>query len=389
MLAEWQRRLRGFSGRAGAPLREGNRVAFHAGGGETLEAQRALIAAAARSVDVEMYIWNDDDTGNGFVDALVGAAARGVRVRAIVDAVGTFGRAPHLARLRAARADVRLFHPVAPWRPNWGWNERNHRKLVLVDDSAAVVTSANWGDEYDSRRRRDGFRDVGLSVAGPVVADVAADFRASWRLTTGVRLSAADPPDLGYALPVGEPVEDVPVQVVSGLVRGDRSALRRLVRLLLGSAETEIVLASAYFVPSRRLVRAFVAAARRGVSVTLLLPGVTDARLVQAATRSTYGRLLRAGVKVYERDGRFLHVKAASVDGFVLSLGSANLDPRSFLHNLELNLNVEHAALAESFRKALDWDFAQSRAVDLAAWSRRGALERFGQHLAYALRYWL
>lgn len=179
------------------------------------------------------------------------------------------------------------------------------------------------------------------------------------------------------------------VQMVSGVKRGERGAMRALYLTILRQAVTEIVLLNAYFVPSLRLIRAFARAARRGVRVVLVLPGMSDVPLAQAAMRFTYGRLLAAGVEIWERQHRVLHAKAAVVDRAIAVVGSANLDARSFIHNLELNVNVHDSELAARLLAAMEKDIEQSVKIDRASHAARPVTDRVLSFLAYLLRYWL
>jgi cardiolipin synthase len=387
-LQAWKSRFGNLGHRTGLPVRGGNRVALYSGGGPILDACRQLIDRAERTLDVEMYIWADDPVGNDLVDRLSRAVSRGVEVRAVYDAFGCLGATGHLERLAARGARVAAFHPVGPWRWRGNPNHRDHRKLLVADDTAAVVSSANWGTEYDPDVNPDAFLDAGVGVKGPVVADLAADFRRVWRMVSDEPIPPPAPPRAGLALP-GDSTGDVFVQVLSGVERGDRSPIRQVYGMIVRTARKDLTIASAYFVPSRRFVRQLCQAARRGVSVSLLLPGRTDQRFVQAATRSTYSRLLRAGVRIVENPVRTLHAKAAWVDGAVLVIGSANVDPRSFLHNLELNLNIHSPALVDRLGAEGEPMTEHGAALDAVVWEARPLAERFLQHAAYLFRYWL
>lgn len=385
-LSAWRRRLLLFGRNEGAPLREGNVVALYPDGGRLLAASRELIEASSRSIDVEMYIWADDEVGRGMAEAMEAAFRRGVAVRVLYDAFGSFGSTAHLARLAKAGATVEAYHPVRLLGARL--NRRNHRKLLIVDDTVAVLGGANWSNDYDSARFPEAFFDVGVGLAGPVVGDLCLDFRRVFRTEGRPVLPPPAPPRAGL-LPPGPRHEGVPVQAVSGFVRGERSTIRRLYGLLLKGARSEILVANSYFVPGPRLSRLFGHAARRGVAVTVLVPGTSDVPVVTMAARSAYGRLLRAGVRVFERYGRMIHAKAAVVDGEVAVVGSANLDTRSFRLNLELNVNVHHADLARELAVCLRGELAQSGEVTLEAWRRRPFFERVAERVLYWLRAWL
>jgi cardiolipin synthase len=258
---------------------------------------------------------------------------------------------------------------------------------VIADDPVAVVGSANWSLEYDQSADPECFLDVGLGVAGPIVLDLALDFREVWLKATGERLAPPLEPRPGF-LPPGEPFPAVTVQLVSGIRRGQQSAIRKLYGMIVRAARTEIRLATPYFIPGRRLLRALCRAASRGLTVVIVVPGKIDQPWVRAAARATYGRLLRAGARVFERQKRMLHAKVAVVDGEVAVVGTANLDPRSFLHNLEINLDVHHREIARLVARFIDEQRAESVEVDPETHARRPFFTKLVERLAYELRYW-
>jgi len=384
----WRERLLTFAWKESSPIREGNVAALYSDGGALLSAMRELIRRAERSLDVEMYHWADDAVGRSFLELVEEALVRGVLVRIAFDAVGNWQASAHIHRLAEEGARLHVFHPIGPWRLRGNPNHRNHRKLVIADDTIAVVGSANWALDYDQCVNPDCFLDVGLGVVGPIVNDLALDFRRMWAKETGETLPPPYDP-LSGAAPPGETFANVPVQIVSGWQLGHQNAIRKLYGLLVRAARTEILLATPYFIPGRRLLRALCRAAERGLRVVIVVPGKIDQRWVRAAARSTYGRLLRAGARVYERQERMLHAKVAVIDGEVAVVGTANLDPRSFLHNLELNLDVHHRPLAALVARFVEEQRERSVEVDLATHTNRPFLTRLWQRLAYEMRYWL
>lgn len=387
-LLDWGKRLFHFGQREQAPLREGNSASLYEDGGTLLEASRESIRRARRSIDIEMYIWSDDEVGLGFCELLEQSLARGVSVRILYDALGCWNSCAPIEALKGSGATVVAFRPLAPWRIRANPNRRNHRKLLVVDDTVAIVGGANWGSDYDSHSNPESFLDVGIGVAGAVVGDLMSDFRRVWAIATGENLPPplAPLPDLD---PPGKPYREVPMQMVSGIQRGDRSAIRALYGFLIRQARTEVFVANSYFVPGRGLVRQLAQAARANVDITLLLPGHTDMKWVQMAGRATYERLLQGGVKIYERKDRMFHGKVAVVDGQVAVVGSCNIDPRSFRHNLELNLNAWHPELATALRKGLGAETLSSLAMELESFRRRPLRDRIWSRFAYAMKYWL
>ena len=374
--------------RHGLPLREGNAAAFLAGGDAILDATLALIRGASQDLRFEMYIWADDAAGREIAAALEAALARGIAVRGLVDGVGAWGAAAMVSKLRAAGADLRWFHPVALWRPAV-WNRRNHRKLLIADGAEAIVGSANWGLDYRLSENPKAFLDAGVILRGPSVADLLQDFAAAWRRSEG---EAVPPfPSSPEAKPIWTGLwrEDAVVQVVSSAARGGWQGMRRHFRLLLSQVHEELLVANAYFIPGKPMLKRLGHLARRGRRVVLLLPGASDQAFVQAASRHIYGPLLARGVRIFEREANMLHAKAAILDGEALFTGSANLDPRSFRLNLELNVLVRQPQIVAEARQGFEAQLPLSQEVDRTAWERRSWSARAWSWFAYQFRWWL
>ena len=369
------------------PLRERNAVGLLPGGDAIFEATLALIRGAVRDLRFEMYIWSDDSVGRELMEALRAARARGVAVRGLVDAVGSWGAGAMVGELRASGADIRWFHPVASWRPAL-WNRRNHRKLLIADGAEAVVASANWGLDYRPAENKAAFLDMGLVLRGPSVPDLVADFAAAWRRSERETLPALEPLERA-PMWIGSWREEALVQVVSSAAPGGRAFLRRHFRLLLSQVREELLVANAYFIPGLPLLRRLRRLARRGRRVVLLLPGASDQPFVQAASRHIYGTLLESGVRIFERERTMLHAKAALLDGEVIFTGSANLDPRSFRLNLELNLLVRQPEIVAEAKARFEIQLPLSKEHEAAAWLRRPWWARAWSWFAYQFRWWL
>lgn len=368
-------------------MREHNAVGLLPGGDAILDAMLALIRGAARDLRFEMYGWSDDAVGREVMEAFLGALKRGVAVRGLVDAVGSWDAGAMVAELRAAGADIRWFHPVAPWRPRL-WNRRDHRKLLIADGAEAVVGSANWGLDYRPAQNRHAFLDLGLVIRGSSVGDLVADFAAAWRRSEAESVPVPEPLE-GAPLWSGPWREGARVQVVSSAAPGGRAFLRRHFRLLLSQVRRELLVANAYFIPGLPVLWRLRHLAKRGRRVILLLPGESDQPFVQAASRHVYGSLLASGVRIFERAGVMLHAKAAILDGEALFTGSANLDPRSFRHNLELNLLVRQPEIVAEARALFEIQLSLSKECEAADWIRRLGWSRAWSWIAYQFRWWL
>jgi len=365
------------------PFSEGNAVRPRFRGAQILDSVRTLIDGAQATIHFEMYAWADDATGRDFLDRMLAARARGVQIKGVVDHLGSWDA---VRMLETSGLDIRFYHPIGwnlPWRL---WNRRNHRKLLIVDGAKALVGSANWADEYNDEIPPKYYRDMGLEVQGPVVGHLEADFRKSWMRTGGT----GPVPRKVLVVPETGPdwIREVPIQLVSSLNGGGR-VLRRHLRLILGQLRDRVVLANAYFIPGPRVLRAMLRAVERGVKMDLIAPGDSDHRFVQAASRATFDRLLRAGVRIWERRERVFHAKVAVLDDDLVMLGSANLDSVSFRHNLELSLMLRSRILAVALQEALDEDRAKSRLLTTLEWEALPAFHRVIQRFAYLFWRWL
>ncbi len=381
-----RRRLLRQAHRLELPLREGNALRLLESGADILAATRALIQGARGALAFEIYIWADDAVGRDLALLLREAHRRGVRIRGVVDGVGSWAARGLVQELKAEGLDLRIFHPPSLFNSLRVWNRRNHRKLLLRDGEEAVVGSANWGLDYATDWNPLGFHDLGLQVRGPVVGDLQEDFERAWARAGGVGEPVAVPAP--PSIPEGW-LRGVPVQVVSSLRWRGPAAFARHARLMLAEARTEVLLLHAYFIPTRGVLRGLVRAARRGVAVTVLVPGHTDQPFVQAASRYVYGELMRAGVRIWERPTRMLHAKVAVVDGAWVSLGSANLDARSARFNLELNLHVHSPKLAQHVQALAQELRHVSAPCDPDQWRQRPWWRRWGQRWAWTFRAWL
>jgi cardiolipin synthase len=380
----WQWLLN-FGRRNRLPVSAGNAVRPLVSGDQILDAVRARIDGAVSTIHFEIYDWGDDDTGRDLLARLVAAQARGVRVLGMVDHLGSWGA---VGMLKASGLDLRFYHPVGlrlPWRY---WHRRNHRKLLLVDGNHAVLGSANWTDAYNCTLNEACYRDLGLELQGAVVTDLEVDFRKSWIRAKGQPVEVPES-TCSEARPAGPDwIPGLSIQVISSLNGGSR-ALRRHLMLAFRQLRDNALIANAYFIPDPQFLRVLLRTAQRGVNVELLVPGDSDHPFVQAASRATYGRLLRAGVRIRERQERMFHAKTALMDGELVVIGSANLDSRSFRHNLELNLMLRSPKLAEVFRRAVEPDLVASSAWTKASWEALPTWQKGIQRFAYLFWWWL
>jgi len=382
----------------GSPLSAGNRVTLLQDGPATYQALYAAMAGATSSIDMESYIIEDDEVGQRFASELKAAQARGVVVNLIYDGVGSLGTPKaYFDDLAAHGVNTLQFNPVDPRKARTGWdvNQRDHRKLTIIDGRTAFVGGINISSVYSggsfSQRSKQQpghgqkvpWRDTDLQIDGPVVADFQKLFMDTWARQKGQPMASAD-----YFPEIGRQGDAV-VRAIGGTPTEPYSQIYATLLSAIRSSSTSILLANAYFDPDPQLLGAIRDAGERGVDVQLLLPSVSDSWLVLSAGRRHYGELLEAGVKIYERKGALLHAKTTLVDGVWSAVGSTNLDWRSFLHNDEIDAVVLSVTFGDQMRAAFQADLAQSEQLTLEKWSSRGLKDRLQEITAGMWEYWL
>lgn len=346
---------------------DGHELVFLRDGGSAYPAMLGAIRAAEREISLEMYWVGNDAVGRAFRDALAERARAGVRVRVIYDAIGSLGIDDEFwLPLTKVGGRVSEYNPIAPWRRGFRAARlffRDHRKILVVDGNWGWVGGINLAEPWQPVEGADPpWRDDALAVAGPVVAELEALFARTWRKLTRDRSVIVPRVDK----PVGR-VFMLANRIDPRARRGIRSAYVAAVR----SARESVDLAIAYFLPGRVLLSALARAAKRGVSVRLVVPEKSDVRLVDLACSSLLGRLLRAGVRVHLYRGRVLHSKTAVVDRRWVTIGSHNLDALSWRFNLECNLAVVDEGLGAEVSRSMSADIADSRELTLEEWRAR------------------
>jgi cardiolipin synthase len=356
----------------------------------------AAIAGARDHINMETYILEDDEVGQRFAAALIAKQRAGVQVNLIRDGVGTLNTpSDFFTRLGAAGIKVLEFNPVNPATAKAGWevNQRDHRKLLIVDGRIAFLGGINISSVYSSgsfsqssKVKPDGklpWRDTDLRLEGPVVTELQKLFIETWEKQKGEPLAKRK------YFPTIKPKGHEVVRVIGSSPDDPYSLIYATLISALHSAQTEIRLTNAYFAPDQQLLTELKEAVARGVDVKLIVPSSTDSWLVFHAGRTRYNELLEAGVKIYERRGALLHVKTAVIDGVWSTVGSTNLDWRSFVHNQELNAVVLGTEFGDKMRTVFAVDLAKSDEITLDKWRHRPldvrAMEMFGRLWLYWL----
>jgi cardiolipin synthase A/B len=350
-----------FSRAAGAPLIEGNSLRLLIDAAENYPAWLAAITSARHHVHFESYILHEDSAGQQFADAMIAKVRQGVRVRLIYDWMGALGKTSRRFwnRLREGGVEVRCYNPPRFESP-LGWLSRDHRKMLAVDGEIGFITGLCVGRMWVGvpEKKIEPWRDTGVEVRGPAVAEIERAFAQVWAL-------------IGDAIPHGEligagtpvPPGDVSLRVVATVPA--TAGMFRLDQLVAAIARERVWLTDAYYAGTTAYVQALRAAARDGVDVRLLVPNATDIPLLRPLSRAGYRPLLEAGVRVFEWNGTMIHAKTAVADGRWARVGSTNLNIASWLGNCELDAVVENAAFARQMEEQYLRDLSNATEVIL------------------------
>lgn len=385
-----------------ADLVRGNAARLLVDGPATFAAMKAAIETARGRVLLESYIIEDEGVAAEFAELLKRKAAAGVAVALLYDTVGSFGTdAAYFTDLQAAGVAVCAFNPVNPLKRlgYWGINHRDHRKLLVVDEESAFTGGINISRVYSSgsfggSRARDradapsaiGWRDTQIELRGPVVPVLAGTFAQVWQ-AQGCNGLLGTPAPVLVAAP-GQRIVKVLASDPSDAAQRENRIYRTLLSALDG-AQRSVHLTMAYFAPGQAMIAALCDAARRGVDVVLLLPGKSDFALVLHAGRSYYQQLLDAGVVIHEMEHGTMHAKTAVIDGVFATVGSSNMDWRSFVDNSEINVVVLGDDFGQQIEALFQRDLAVSPRIDPKRWAERGLKRRVLETLGRIAERWL
>ncbi|HEB98912.1 MAG TPA: phosphatidylserine/phosphatidylglycerophosphate/cardiolipin synthase family protein [Thiotrichales bacterium] len=364
------------------PWRDGNLFRLLPDGDRFFPAFLEAMDEARRFIWLELYLFESGRAAGEFISRLERARERGVSVHLLLDHFGAHGLVgADRDRLRASGIELAFYNPLSYGRLRRNLF-RDHRKILVVDGEVAFTGGFGVTDEFYAPGDPLAWRETAVEIRGPLVADWQALFRANWSRWSDTLLP--EPPSPPPSLPGG-----VRGRVTVSPPRKGQTGVKRSFQARVRHARERIYLATAYFVPSRRLRRHLMRAARRGVDVRLLLPGRhTDHPAVRLAGRRFYDRLLRAGVRIYEYQPRFLHQKVILCDDWA-SIGSSNLDRWNLRWNLEANQEVRDPAFAAEVKQMLETDLAESLEISPYPWARRTWGERLGEWFFGHLDRWL
>lgn len=378
----------------GNSLLSGNKVTLLYDGPQTMAAMSEAISNARHHIHLETYIFDQDELGMKFAELLMARQRAGVQVAITYDSVGTFGTPQEFFdKMKDAGIHLLAFNPVNPLKLIGPWlpNNRDHRKILIVDGAVGFTGGVNISGDYatsslfrSSARRNEkvGWRDTHIKIEGPAVAALQTAF-----LDARASQNAPDLPDKMF-FPLLIEAGDKLVRVLASEPGGDHEIYKAYMLAIEGAQHT-VHITSAYFVPDVQILQALTAAARRGVDVKIILPGVTDSSLVFHAARSFYEEMLESGIKIYQLQIAILHAKTAVVDKMWSTVGSTNIDTRSFLHNSELNVVVMGPEFGAAMETAFTEDLRNAVEITTEKWQQRGAGDRLKEWAARRIAYWL
>ena len=356
---------RAFGRAAGAQSTDGNRVELLLDAGENFPAWLDAIRSAQRLILFECYIVDDDEVARQFADALCERARDGVAVWVIYDWLGSFRTGYFWDRLREHHVHVAAFNPLQLTSP-FSWVMRDHRKMIAIDGRVGFVSGLCVSGKWlgNPGKKLEAWRDTGVRIHGPAVADLEAAFADVWQATGAAPL----PAELLTAKTAIEPVGSMRVRVVSG--EPGSASTYRLDLLICALAHERLWLTDAYFVGTAAYVQALRAAAYDGVDVRLLVPGASDIPAVSMLSRAGYRSLLEAGIRIFEWNGTMLHAKTAVADLHWSRIGSTNLNLASQLGNYELDVAIEDSAFAARMAEQFERDLARANEIVLTSGNR-------------------
>ncbi|MDO8444565.1 MAG: phospholipase D-like domain-containing protein [Deltaproteobacteria bacterium] len=366
---------------------EGNRVELLSKGKESFAAIFKGIEEAKLFICLHFYIFRNDETGRKMADALKAKAREGVKVYILYDHFGSIGTPRAFwDDLLKAGIHIRASRPFK-WSEPLRYIRRDHRKLIITDGIRAFTGGLNIANEYRGfhlRIKRSGWRDTGVILEGPVACSLFQIFQKTWHAWGGKAIPAIDLPTFpathchsGFCLPV--------IPIFASSSKG-RRRMRKLLYYSINNSKESILLTTAYFTPSRRMIDSLEDAVKRGVEVKLLLPGKSDVPAAYHTGRAFFTRLLRAGVKIYTYQGQVLHAKSYVFDGCWSIVGSANLDFQSLRWNDEGNVGILDQGFGRRMTEMFEEDLTHSIEIKEDVWSQRPIFERFKEQFFVLFR---
>jgi len=367
---------------ASAPIVGGNRIDMLLNGEQIFPAMLDAIRSAQRTITYAQYFYEDGPISRDLADALAQRCRAGVGVNVLLDSFGALNiPKEYTETMSRSGCHVAWFRPLSQYIFR-RYDNRNHRRILVVDGRLGFTGGSGVSRKWmGNGRTQHHWRDTDVRIQGPAVEYLQAAFAENWLEATGIVLGG----EAYFPRPI-EAGGDVYAQVVKSSPAAGSFAMYTTFLLAVSAARSTIHITNPYFVLDERMREALVMARRRDVRVTVLVPGSIDHNLVRQASRRQFGRLLKAGVEIYEYLPALLHSKTMVIDGVWATIGSTNLDNRSFAVNDELNVIIYNRAFAQRLETAFADDIAHSRRVTFGAWKDRGITARLLETLALPLR---
>lgn len=356
-----------------SPITSNNEVSLLQNGENKFPKVFEALKNAKNHIHVEYYIFNADSIGCKIIDLLIEKAQEGIKVRFIYDDFGSREiRKKQVSRLKAGGVEAFPFYKIRLIGFANRLNYRNHRKIIVVDGTLGFVGGINVSDKYINSSEGNNtlyWRDTHLMIQGPAVRTLQYVFMGDWNYCSGTPLI----PDRSF-FPKESDLQSSSGKIVQIAVSGpdsDTPLIKQTLMQAINLAKKEILITTPYFIPGESLLSSLTLAAFSGTKIKLLVPGISDSRLVNFAARSYYGRLLSAGVEIYQYHKGFIHAKTMVVDQQLAIVGTANMDIRSFDLNFEVNAMVYDEELAEELAEAFYEDLKFATKIDSEKWKNR------------------
>lgn len=366
-------------------LSAGNTAEIISDGDKCFDEFIKAIDSAKYNINLETYIFESDSLGILISNHLIKAAEKGIEVNVVYDAVGSFNTSSKMFnKMKNAGIEIISYNPIIPFKKLKTLTLRDHRKILVIDGKIAFVGGINIGLEYAGPSYNGAnWRDTHLKIQGPAVKDIQFFFIENWFRNGGSVV------DYKQHFPEQEKKGDKMMMIVCTKARKKIKPIRVSYLSAFNNAKQSIYITNAYFIPDRNVHKAIEKAAVSGVDVKLILPGKTDIPIVKYASEYLYKRYLKNGIKIYEYSRSVLHAKTAVIDGLWSTIGSSNLDRRSFRKNLEINAIVLDDNFGSEMEYVFEEDIRNSKEITLDKLKKRSPLLYFIQWLCYRFRNFL
>jgi cardiolipin synthase len=365
-----------------SPLTGDNKVKLLINGEEKFPEVLSALKQAQKHIHIEYYIFEDDETGTMITDMLIQKAKEGLAVRFIYDDFGSRSiRKKIVPRLKEAGVQVYPFYEIIFLATANRINYRNHRKIIVIDGTTSFVGGINISDRYvnnNSSKNWVYWRDTHIRIDGSGTNYLQYVFLCDWNFCANEKLS----PEPGFFTLPGNHSTDTLVQIAASGPDSNKPTILYSLIESIGRAKKEILITTPYFIPGQSLQDMLCVAAMGGVSVKLLVPGISDSRIVNAAARSYYEELLEAGVEIYLYNKGFIHAKTIVMDGMISMVGTANMDYRSFELNFEVNAIIYDNDFSKQLQDTFYNDLKDAERIELKYWRNRPIYKNFFEKIA-------